>query len=64
MDHEWIKKIFCSCGPVLYVSIPKYKSTGDPKGFAFIEFGSVEAAHKACEVGKYWCSHLCIVSNL
>jgi La-related protein 7 len=49
---------------VLYVSIPKYKSTGDPKGFAFIEFGSVEAAHKACEVGKYWCSQFCIVHNL
>jgi La-related protein 7 len=49
---------------VLYVSLPKYKSTGDPKGFAFIEFDSVEAAHKACEVGKYWYSQFCIVHNL
>lgn len=49
VDHEWVKKIFSTCGQVLYVSIPRYKSTGDPKGFAFIEFDSVEAANKACE---------------
>ncbi|XP_052068212.1 la-related protein 7-like isoform X7 [Mytilus californianus] len=49
VDHEYIRRIFASCGSVLYVSIPRYKSTGDSKGFAFIEFDTVESAHKACE---------------
>ncbi|VDH92774.1 La-related protein 7 [Mytilus galloprovincialis] len=49
VDHEYIRKIFDSCGSILYVSIPRYKSTGDSKGFAFIEFDSIQSAHKACE---------------
>jgi hypothetical protein len=36
---------------VVYVSIPHYKSTGDPKGFAFVEFETKEQAAKAIEVG-------------
>ncbi|XP_060075316.1 la-related protein 7-like isoform X2 [Ylistrum balloti] len=49
VDHTWVKRIFSACGEVLYVSIPRYKTTGDSKGFAFVEFDTVEAAKKACE---------------
>ena len=50
MDHDWIKKQFSSCGKVAYVSLPKYKTTGDIKGFAFVEFESKEGAEAACAV--------------
>lgn len=43
--------MFGKCGNVVYVSIPHYKSTGDPKGFAFVEFETKEQAAKAIEVG-------------
>ena len=49
-NHEWITSLFSSCGKVTYVSLPKYKSTGDSKGFAFVEFEDTEGARKACEV--------------
>lgn len=42
--------MFGKCGNVVYVSIPRYKSTGDPKGFAFVEFETKEQADKAIEV--------------
>lgn len=35
---------------MVYISIPHYKSTGDPKGFAFVEFETKEQAAKAIEV--------------
>lgn len=50
VDHDWLKMVFSSCGKVLYVSLPKYQSSGDPKGFAFVEFDTVESAQKACSV--------------
>lgn len=43
--------MFGKCGNVVYISIPHYKSTGDPKGFAFVEFETKEQAAKAIEVG-------------
>ena len=49
-DHEWVKSYFVKYGEVLYVSLPKYKSTGDIKGFAFVEFASEESAARACQV--------------
>lgn len=49
VDHEWVKRLFSACGKVVYVSLPRYKTTKDPKGFAFVEFETVEAAKKACE---------------
>ncbi|XP_033097114.1 la-related protein 7-like [Anneissia japonica] len=49
VDHSWLQKVFGSCGKVTYVSIPRYKSTGDIKGFAFIEFEKPEEARKACK---------------
>ncbi|KAL4240399.1 La-related protein 7 [Mactra antiquata] len=48
-DHDWVRRIFSSCGKVLYVSLPRYQSTGDLKGFAFVEYETIEAAQNACE---------------
>ena len=52
-DHEWLKKVFSVCGKVSYVSLPKYRTTGDLKGFGFVEFETEEAAKMACEVSKW-----------
>lgn len=44
--------MFGKCGNVVYVSIPRYKTSGDPKGFAFVEFETKEQAEKAIEVSS------------
>uniref|UniRef100_A0A8C0I0D3 La ribonucleoprotein 7, transcriptional regulator n=1 Tax=Balaenoptera musculus TaxID=9771 RepID=A0A8C0I0D3_BALMU len=49
VNHSWIERVFGKCGNVVYISIPHYKSTGDPKGFAFVEFETKEQAAKAIE---------------
>uniref|UniRef100_A0A8D2DFN1 La-related protein 7 n=1 Tax=Sciurus vulgaris TaxID=55149 RepID=A0A8D2DFN1_SCIVU len=49
VNHSWIERVFGKCGNVVYISIPHYKSTGDPKGFAFVEFETKEQATKAIE---------------
>ncbi|NXF38792.1 LARP7 protein, partial [Nyctibius bracteatus] len=49
VNHSWIERVFGKCGNVVYVSIPRYKTTGDPKGFAFVEFETKEQAEKAIE---------------
>ncbi|KAG8592946.1 hypothetical protein GDO81_000679, partial [Engystomops pustulosus] len=50
VTHSWIKRVFGKCGTVVYISIPRYKTTGDTKGFAFIEFEKQEQATKAIEL--------------
>ncbi|XP_031140918.1 la-related protein 7 isoform X1 [Sander lucioperca] len=50
VTHSWIEKVFTKCGNVVYVSIPRYKSTGDTKGFAFVEFEMEKQAQKAIEM--------------
>ncbi|ESO99610.1 hypothetical protein LOTGIDRAFT_141846 [Lottia gigantea] len=50
VNHDWMKTVFSECGKINYVSLPIYKSTGDPKGFGFVEFDSVHSASKACEL--------------
>ncbi|KAM3938993.1 la-related protein 7 [Leptodactylus fuscus] len=50
VTHSWIKRVFGKCGTVVYISIPRYKTTGDTKGFAFIEFEKQEEAVKAIEL--------------
>ncbi|XP_065489519.1 la-related protein 7 isoform X1 [Caloenas nicobarica] len=49
VNHSWIERVFGKCGNVVYVSIPRYKSSGHPKGFAFVEFETKEQAEKAIE---------------
>ncbi|XP_057284334.1 la-related protein 7 isoform X1 [Pezoporus wallicus] len=49
VNHSWIERVFGKCGNVVYVSIPRYKTSGDPKGFAFVEFETKEQAEKAIE---------------
>ncbi|XP_038648122.1 la-related protein 7 [Scyliorhinus canicula] len=49
VSHGWIDRVFSKCGNVVYVSIPRYKTTGDPKGFAFVEFETTSGAQKAIE---------------
>ena len=48
--HDWVRSVFSEYGIVAYVSLPKYKSTGDIKGFAFVEYEEEEAAMQACQV--------------
>lgn len=50
VTHNWIERVFSKCGNVVYISIPRYKSTGDSKGFAFVEFEKEEQALKAIEM--------------
>ena len=50
VNHDWVRNTFAKCGQVVYVSLPKYKSTGDIKGFAFVEFDTMDAARAACFV--------------
>nr|KAG5707754.1 hypothetical protein BaRGS_003329 [Batillaria attramentaria] len=49
-DHDWVSSQFASCGRVAYVSLPRYRQTGDIKGFAFVEFETPEEAAKAVEM--------------
>lgn len=49
VSHSWIDRVFSKCGNVVYISIPRYKTSGDPKGFAFVEFETTSGAQKAIE---------------
>ncbi|CAL8385376.1 unnamed protein product [Arctogadus glacialis] len=50
VTHDWVEKVFAKCGKVVYISIPRYLTTKDPKGFAFVEFDKEEEAQKAIEL--------------
>ncbi|PVD39030.1 hypothetical protein C0Q70_01657 [Pomacea canaliculata] len=52
-DHDWVSQCFSSCGKVAYVSLPRYRTTGDIKGFAFVEFETPAEAAKAIEKMNY-----------
>lgn len=47
---EGFEEFFKDCGKIEEVTIPTLYSTGKPKGFAFVRFGSVEARSKALEL--------------
>jgi La-related protein 7 len=49
-QHEWLTDVFSAYGKVAYVSLPKYRSSGKIKGFAFVEFDTPEEANKTLEV--------------
>ncbi|CAF96679.1 unnamed protein product, partial [Tetraodon nigroviridis] len=49
VTHGWIERVFSQCGTVVYVSVPRYKSSGDSKGFAFVEFEKAEEAREAIQ---------------
>ena len=51
-DHIWVKQVFNEFGRVVYVSLPRYKSTRDLKGFGFVEYQTKEDAQRACKVGQ------------
>lgn len=59
VTHLWVERVFSKCGNVVYVSIPRYKSTGHPKGFGFVEFETEEQAQKAIEVTDPLKKYLC-----
>uniref|UniRef100_A0A8C7NND5 RRM domain-containing protein n=1 Tax=Oncorhynchus mykiss TaxID=8022 RepID=A0A8C7NND5_ONCMY len=50
VTHDWLERVFTKCENVVYVSMPRYKTTGHSKGFAFIEFETEEEAQKAVEM--------------
>jgi len=49
VDIDSLKHVFEKYGPVSYVSLPKFKHNGIPKGFAFLEFEQEEGTNKALE---------------
>ncbi|KAG9274210.1 la-related protein 7 [Astyanax mexicanus] len=50
VTHVWIERVFSKCGNVVYISIPRYKISESPKGFAFVEFETDAQAQKAIEM--------------
>ena len=49
VDIDTLRHVFQKYGPVQYVSLPKYKHNGTPKGFAFLEFETEKGANDALE---------------
>ncbi|XP_042887901.1 la-related protein 7-like [Penaeus japonicus] len=49
VDHDWVRQIFSQYGVIDYISLPRYKHSCRPKGFAFVEFQSPEMADLALE---------------
>jgi La-related protein 7 len=58
-QHEWLRDVFSAYGKVAYVSVPKYRTTGKIKGFAFVEFETPEEANKTLEVRICFSSYSC-----
>ncbi|KAG7207401.1 hypothetical protein KM043_009053 [Ampulex compressa] len=51
-NHEMLSSIFSQYGPVVYVSVPRYKSNKKIKGFAFVEFEKPDDVEKCIQVFK------------
>ncbi|KAG8226911.1 hypothetical protein J437_LFUL007772 [Ladona fulva] len=60
--HDWLSDVFSVYGKVAYVSIPKYRQSGKIKGFAFVEFESVEAANRALKA--YVAAGCCLPTDM
>ena len=50
ITNDDVKSYFEKFGKVSYISLPKYRTTNQLKGFGFIEFLNKEDAKKAVEV--------------
>ncbi|XP_042226544.1 la-related protein 7-like [Homarus americanus] len=48
-DHDWVRQVFAQYGVIDYISLPHYRRSGRPKGFAFVEFKTPEMANSALE---------------
>lgn len=40
LSHEDLSQIFKRAGKIRHISVPKFKSSKESKGFAFIEFST------------------------
>ena len=49
LSHEQLASIFQRAGKIKHVSMPKYKDSKQPKGFAFILFSSPDEAQAAVD---------------
>lgn len=47
-DHDTLRKLFSKYGKVVHVSLPRNPNTREFKGFAFIEFSTVQAVEEVC----------------
>lgn len=50
VTYEQLKSYFEQFGKISYISLPKFQTTNQPKGFAFIEYDQKKDAKKAIEV--------------
>lgn len=49
VDEAKLRSVFSGYGDISEIAVIKDRDTGRPKGFAFITFGSQQAAEKALE---------------
>ena len=47
VDNDWLKSEFADCGEVVSARVQMDRNTGKSRGFAFVEFATVEAANAA-----------------
>ena len=47
--REEVEALFAEVGPIVDVFLPPDRATGRPRGFAFVEFETAEAAEQAIE---------------
>ncbi|TMW69016.1 hypothetical protein Poli38472_001172 [Pythium oligandrum] len=50
--REELHALFASCGLILRISIPHDRGTGLPRGFAFVDFGTPDAAIRAVSISR------------
>lgn len=50
LTNEELKTYFEQFGKISYISLPKFQTTNQPKGFAFIEFDQKSDSKRAIEV--------------